>query len=329
MASKSAVPNGAPGFSTKQPKVILGKGGVTSAGWHSVADAFRCLKAYQLAKVRGVRVPSAQTPDHFAVGQLFHAGRARWFAHRFKRDDKTWASVQGAVEGAAVEAELPVSQQAVQNALSYLTQYMDHYSVRPLPNPVAAEYLLGPSPLVNGDPVSLHRTARLDDASYYMEAGGKLCVGESKTTSTSIDDTVKQYELHGQTLLQLALWKMDPKGEAMHGPAAGIMLDVTVKGYKGTRCKFGRVFLPISDHALSWYVAALRQKLQQVAAINWDTRVPHNPAGCTYMAGRSRVDCTFKDLCRHGRSATGQYVLAGGTSMLDKKAWKGETPPWE
>lgn len=311
--------------------VILGKGGVTEAGWHAVGDAFRCMKAYQLGKVRGISQPQVQTPLPLAIGTLLHAGRARWFARRFRTDDEVWREMQQAMQDAAVNERLPISREAELTALSLIQQYVEHWKMRPLPDPKAAEYKLMASLAPEGTHAPwAARTARLDDASIYEEAGGKLAIGEAKTTSADIDAVVREYELHGQPLLQQLLWKLDPRGEARFGPAAGFVLDVTVKPEsKGGKAKFGRVFIPVNQRALLWYQANMIHKLQQVQQVTWDSEVPRSPAGCTFMAGRARIDCAFKPLCSHGRAATGGYVLPGGQSLLNKEHWKGETPPWE
>lgn len=313
----------------KQDPVLLGKGGASAKGWHKIASFLRCPKMYQLEQVRKLTVPAAQVPDHFAVGSLFHAGRARWFASRFKRDEKTWQKIADAVREAVEEYELPVSHQAEERALKLLHAYVDHYSMRPLPDPVAAEYLVGPAPVVAADSGHL-RTARLDDVSRYPEAGGKLCIGESKTTSGSANECVNEYLLHGQPMLQLLLWRNCPNGEAKHGKAAGIMLDITCKpqGGKG-RPKFARYFIDVPDSTLDWYGESLRDYLEVAEGIDWDSEVPRNITSCTYMAGRARVACPFRDLCRHGRSAAGQFVLPGGKSLLDPKNWKGKVAPWK
>jgi hypothetical protein len=310
-------------------KILVGKGGVTTHGWHKIESAFRCLKAYQFERVRGIYQPTNRTPDHFAVGIMHHAMRARWFAKGFKTDNATWLSMMDAGREAAEEGQLPITIKAERMAQRHMQAYVQHWSARVLPRPKAAEYLIGPVALKAGDSKELHRTARLDDVSEYPEGNWQLYLGESKTTSTSISDCVRQYELHGQPMLQLALWKMSKKGEARFGPVKGVMLDVTVKSYDvNVPPKFGRVPIPISEYALEWYVKEIRGMLALVDEVGWDTEVSRNVGGCTYMAGRMRVDCAFKELCRFGRSATTKYVLPEGKSLTDKSAWKGETPPW-
>lgn len=313
----------------KLPPVILGESGPTQAGWHSIEAFLRCPKEFQFATVRGIRQPQTMTPEPLAVGALFHAGRARWFSLRFASDEKAWASITAAVQEEAANMRLPTSLAAEQRAMNLLNQYVDHYSKRVRPTPVAAEYLVGPASVDGTDPFAM-RTARLDDVSKYPEAGNKLCIGESKTTSTSVADTVNQYTLHGQPLLQILLWKHAPQGEAMHGPVAGVVLDVVVKPYgKNKKATFGRQFVPVSEHALAWYAQSLRGYLRAAAGVDWNAAAPRNVSACTRLIGRGRFACPFRDLCTHGRSAAAQYVLADGSALHQWKPSEGkEVAPW-
>lgn len=306
-------------------------GGRSTAGWHSIEALLRCPKEYQLREIRQIREPAAATPDHFAVGTGFHAGRARWFTLHFATNAKAMKSIEEAVVAEFEMAKLPVGKRALGATMDLLNQYIEHWSGRPRPTPKAAEYLIGPAPLKDGDPFMLHRTARIDDASEYPESGGKLCIGEAKTTSVSIADTVNQYQLHGQPLLQLVLWKMAPQGEAKLGPAAGIMLDIVKKPYSGEKAQFGRVFVPVSPFALNWYVENMRHYLRQAAQIDWDTEVPRNITACTRTIGRMRAPCEFRDLCAHGRAASLKYVMGKeAKSLLDYKPTGGRGKmPWE
>ena len=310
--------------------VLLGPGGPTAAGWHSIESFLRCAKEYQYAHVRKIRQPLVQTPNAFAVGSLFHAGRAAWFASNFRTDDATWKRIEAAQEHEAGLAELPVGMDSIRLARSYIAQYIDYWRVRPLPRPVAAEYLLGPAPLKPDDPFFLHRTARLDDVSAYPEAGMKLCIGESKTTSATVNDVINQYTLHGQTLLQPLLWRMAPQGLAMHGPIAGVLLDITVKGYGGKKCQFARAFMPVRDETIAWFCDSMRGYLRAAASVSWDSPAPRNVSMCTRMAGRGRIACEFRDLCMHGKSAAPKYVTIDGNSLSRWQPGKDETAyPWD
>lgn len=301
------------------------KGGPSAAGWHAIQDFLRCPKEYQFRHVRKLRKPGLLTPDALAVGVLFHGARAHWFARGFPdpADSKWQEALNRTFVEVASEQSLPVSLEAERRARHLFEAYSTHWFKMPRPKVVAAEYELGPAPLEKGDPFFLFRTARLDDVSRYPEAGGQLCIGESKTTSVGIKDAVNEYTLHGQTLLQFLLWKMAPQGEAKHGPAAGVLLDVIKKPYGGDKPDFGRVFIPFTDWSLEWYADSMRGYLRAAAAVAEDTEVPRNVSACTRLIGRMRVPCEFRELCRMGKSASGLYVRGDGSSLL-----KGEGEPW-
>lgn len=315
---------------TKAKKVIVGEGGVTSAGWHQCESFLRCPKEYQFSKVRGISVPADATPDYFAVGILFHAGRAVWFSKHFATDNKTWVAIKKKVEEECEKAPLPIRRQAEEQALRYIQEYVNWYCVRPKPEPLAVEYLLGPAALDPSDPLYPHRTARLDDVSRYPEGGGKLYIGEAKTEGTSVDACAETYLLHGQPLLQTLLWRMAPQGEATHGPVEGVMLDVLVKGRKGARSKFARMPIPITQLSLDWYIKSMSWWLRAAQKVDWNSEVPRNITACTRKAGSATVPCQYRDLCRYGQSVAGRYVGADGNSLVrwtpdDEK----KVPPWE
>lgn len=304
--------------------------GATEKGWHSIEAFLRCPKEGQYAKIRRIVSPKHQTPDYFAVGQLMHVAKAHWFLNNFRTDAKFHASLLVAVQKAAEQNKLPVTLKAEQTALKYFEEYIAHYSLRERPQVVAAEYLLGPVPLRPDHPLYAFRTARLDDVSFYPEAGGALCLGETKTTSGSVADCIKQYSLHGQIAMQLALWKAAPQGEAMHGPVAGVMLDVIQKGYSGQPCKFGRQLIRLTDRTLLWFSSNLERTLKAAMAMTWDSDARRNIGSCTRMAGRARVPCEYQSLCIHGKSASINYLFEDGKSLL---TWKPDDSrkvgPWE
>lgn len=312
------------------PEVIVGESGPSQAGWHSVQDFLTCMKEGQLRHVRGIRKPLANNPDYFSIGSALHAGRARWFTLKFATDEKAWVSIQDAVRKELEAQKLPTSLKAEQDAMKYLQEYVDHWSKRPKPTPIATEYLIGPAPVQPNDPFFFYRTAKLDDISKYPEAGGALCIGETKSTSTTVNDCINQYTLHGQTLLQLVLWKSAPQGEATFGPVQGIMLDIIKKGYGNERSGFARQFLPITDISLAWYRKSMAGYLRAISQIDWNADAPRNITACTRLVGRARVACEFRELCQHGRSASIKYVLRDGESLLTwKPTDERKVPPWE
>jgi hypothetical protein len=316
----------------KNPKVQVGVGGASSAGWHKAEKAFYCSKEYQLSVVRGLHSPVDQTPDYFAIGSLFTAMRARWFARGFRDTTKTWKALQKAMEDEILLQKEPVSFNARRMATTYMREYMNHWKVRPHPTPIACEHLLGPVALGLGDSKFIARTAKLDDISRYPEAAGQLCIGEAKTTSGTVQDVINQYQVHGQTMLQYLTWKLAPQGEALHGPVAGTILDIIVKGYGGKPSKFARHFIPFEPRAIAWFKEALRYRLKEAEKIDWNTEGPwmRNPAMCTRAGTRGRVPCEFRDLCQFGPAAAGKYVLADGKPLSSFKPDKErKSLPWE
>ena len=202
------------GSGDSRPAVLLGEGGASGLGWSNIESFLRCGKEFQLKVIRGIGTPQAVTPDAFAVGGLFHAGRAYWFSTRFDSSPETWAAVREVVRKDAGAWNLPITSEAETRALELLLAYMNHYALREHPDPIAAEYMLDATELSLGDQATL-RTTRLDDVSRYPEAGGQLCIGEAKTTSESVAECIKQYTLHGQIMLQALLWRKHPNGEAL------------------------------------------------------------------------------------------------------------------
>lgn len=304
--------------------------GATEKGWHQIESFLRCPKAFQYDKIRKVITPKHQEPDYFAVGQLLHVAKAHWFKNNFRTDEAFYESLRDVVADAARKNKLPVTLKAETTALAYFQEYINHYAPRPRPTVVAAEYLLGPVPLQPGHPLYSFRTARLDDVSVYPEAGGVLCLGETKSTSAAISDVIKQYQLHGQIMLQVALWNAAPQGRAKHGPIAGVMLDIIQKGYGGKESKFARQLLRVTDRQVDWFVKNLESSLKAAVQLDWNSDAKRNVSGCTYMAGRARVVCPYQPLCIHGRAATTNYLFENGQSLLtwlpteDKKVG-----PWE
>jgi len=304
--------------------------GATEAGWHSIESFLRCPKEYQYQHVRGIISPTAATPDYFAIGQLFHIGKAGWFAARFATDEARMLSIREKMSAYAARAKLPISNEALTRAHGYFDEYVKHYRIRPKPDVLAAEYFIGPATLIKGDTFFVARTARLDDVSKYPEAGHKLAIGEAKSTSGSINDVVQQYMLHGQPLLQMALWETAPQGEAMHGPIAGVVLDVLSKGYGNKASKFGRIFIPKPQRAIEWFVKNLNTQLRAAALVEWNTDAPRNISSCTRMIGRARVECPYLKLCRWGRAGSAPYTFKDGNGL---GRWlpstSQSTPPWE
>src|SRR3990167_2250321 len=316
-------------FDTSAP-VLMGDNGPTAAGSSNTKEFLRCPKSWQYAYIRGLRVPQQQTPSHFARGTVFGAIRAAWFGLKFDDSPKAWRVLKRAAQKAAEDEALPVEEKDEAFALAMFGKYIEFWKRRPRPRPIATEFELGPCALSLDTPKALYRTGKLDDLSYYPEAGGALCLGECKTTSGDIGTLIKEYELHIQPLQYLALYNADPRGAKKYGEVAGIVLDVTCKPNERRKVpSFHRVFVEIRKETVQQFAESVAGYMNAMNKISWDSYVPRTYQ-CTYMAGRARVDCAFKPLCRFGRAAAGGYVMKGGSSLMKHKPTPGEMKhPWE
>lgn len=310
--------------------------GPSPHGWHRLVNVLQCDKKFQLAEVRGVKVPLDQTPPAFAQGLLFHAMRDRWFKCEFSTSTEAWNECLLACIQAMEACPAPVAKVDEQAALILFEAYINHYKDLPSPTPIASEYEVGPVKLSESDPANVVFTARLDDVSRYPEAGGRLYVGESKTCS-DFGNTVKEYQVHGQPILQTALWKAAEQGERIHGPVHGVMLDMIrkpqgtpgQKGYK--KPAFLRQSLEVTERTLDWYVPMIREAKKRSLQIKWDSNVPRNVTACTFMAGRARIACPYRDLCTHGHSAAGEFVYGpDGKRVWDwTPEYDTQVKPWD
>lgn len=303
--------------------------GASEAGFHSIADMLRCPKEWQFRYLRGIRQPQVGVKSPLARGTLFHVGRAHWFAHNFSTSATVRDIIVEKVQEAVEKMQLPVRSEDEVYALQLLDAYVEHWSKSAVkPTPVAVEYKIGPAPLAPDDPFYFYRTARLDDVSVYPESGGRLAIGECKTTSVSINDAVNEYTLHGQPMLQRLLWDSCKEGSAKHGPVSHVVLDVIKKPYGKEKAQFGRMALPINDYSLKWYANAMRGYLRASAMMEYHTEVPRNVSACTRLIGRARVPCEFRDLCMYGRAAAGRFVNKDGKPLVTIRAMNG-VMPWE
>lgn len=307
-------------------QTLFNEGGASGQGYSEIEAYLRCPKEYQLAKIRGISKPQTQTPDYFAVGAFLHAGRARWFASGFKTDAETWEAIRADVSKTREGFALPCSEESEATALRYIQEYVDHWGVREKPRIIAVEHMLGPTQL-DGD--ETERTARLDDMGFYPEAGGKLMIGECKTTSAPISDVANQYTLHGQPLLQRLLWDLAPQGAAMYGQVSGMVLDVIQKGYGGKRCNFARLAVPVEERTLVWFRAELSRQLREKAKLGWNSEAERRITSCTRLIGKARVACPYRDLCQMGRPGAIGLSFADGSPLLAWQNLSSLVSPWE
>ncbi|MBU6430536.1 MAG: PD-(D/E)XK nuclease family protein, partial [Cyanobacteria bacterium REEB65] len=286
-------------------------------------------KRYQYQEVRKILTPATQTPPHFAIGLIFAAMRREWFGLKFESDAKAWEHLKRAAQEEAELQRLPINHKDEAFALAFFGQYIDFWLKRPRPKPLATELKLGPVTLRDEDPKEHTRTAKLDDLSYYPEAGGALCIGEAKTTSGDPSGVIRQYEFHVQPLLYNCLYKRSKRGERKFGKVAGVVLDIACKPYENKKPTFARAFVEIRPEVLTSFAESTAYYVSVAKQIGWDTPVMR-AYHCTEMQGRARVDCPYKSMCRFGKAGAGHYVMQDGTSLLKYKPVPGAMcMPWE
>lgn len=312
---------------TEPINTIWSEGGPSGLGWSEVDAYLRCPKEYQFAKVRGMSKMQTNIPDYFAIGSFMHAGRARWFAQKFDTGDATWQLMRDDITKVRCDFKLPCNDSAETTALRYLQEYVDHWGVREKPQIVAVEHMLGPTELWPGMDWT-ERTSRLDDFGFYPEAGGKLMIGELKTTAAPVSDVANQYTLHGQPLLQRLLWELAPQGGASHGPVGGMVLDIVQKGYGGKRCNFSRLVVPVDERPLAWFRSNLVEALEKKAQVGWNTDVERRISSCTRLVGKARVACEFRDVCQFGRQGVGGMAFEDGSLVSDWQKDDKLVDPW-
>ncbi len=307
--------------------VLVGDSGPTSDGSTKTQTMLRCPKMYQYQYVRGIGIPRSVNPSYFTVGSAYGAGVAAWFSIGFKAGAKAWMYIKRKVQEEAERNKLPFRPEDEAYALALLEQYMEHWILRPLPRVIATEFPVGPVP-------SLDRTGKLDILAHYPTGEGgtryQFCAGEVKTTSGDIGTAIREYEFHPQTLQYEALYLLDPNGAAKHGPVDGHMFEICQKpDGRGKKPKFARAFVEVRAESLHTFVRSTNVYIKMQKTITWDSS-PVRTYQCTFQAGRARVDCTFKPLCRYGKSGTGGLVLSNGSSLKSHAPAEGKRKyPWE
>ncbi len=315
-------------------ETMWNEGGPSGLGYSEIEAYLRCPKEYQLGAVRKMSRPLTNTPDYFAIGSFLHAGRARWMAEKFDLSDETWKKIIADIDATRSGFPLPSSELAYSMALRYMHEYVDHWSIREKPTIVAVEHMLGPVRIdfrtVETGVENTERTARLDDFGFYPEAGGKLMIGECKTTAGSIADVANQYTMHGQPALQQLLWALAPQGEATYGKVHGMVLDVIQKGSGGKRCEFARLAIDVPERLLVIVRHQLSEALKHKAQVTWDSQVERRITSCTRLIGKARIACAFRDVCLYGRAGTMGMTFEDGSPVPNWQPSEGkETAPWD
>lgn len=301
--------------------------GATALGWHSLSLIPACPKRHQFAVVRGISSFGSTWPDYFSIGLLFHAGRAQWL-HDGYRGELWRAALVDYLKRWNNDGtgQRPLHPGALHVATACMEAYTAFWRVRPKPVVLAVEHELKARALAPGAPQWAWRGARLD--SIERTPDGLVWIGEAKTTSSLAGRVRQRYALHGQTLLQMALW--GPEEEKRFGKLGGILLDVVVKpsGRKGAQPQ-PRQKLGVAEvrHALStWFPRDVMRWIREQSGMTWNSEAERRVTQCTGGDG----PCPFRSMCSKGKPGATMFQFADGTPIARWKPSKGkEVPPWE
>lgn len=299
--------------------------GASVAGWHAIESAFRCEQEW-VFRQRGVHALVKGDPSAMHIGILVHAGRAEWFLRGFKS-----FPLAPVFEKAAHEDKLTLTDAVKENATVLVDAYLNHWSKRPLPKPVAVEKTFSARLFDAAGKLGIFgkRTARLDDVSVYPEAMNRLCLGELKTTSGTVAQLVEEYELHGQLGMQHAVFKKSLEGAVKLGEPWGHMLDVVIKKWAkgggrivGAECQ--RVPMPMPDWYANYFAENLRRLCSMLAVQDIQAPAIRRLTSCSRPRrdeyGVHHYACEYRKLCRHGKTAGGEYVM-GAKSLHNAPPW--------
>lgn len=297
--------------------------GATAKGWHAMETfAAYCPKEHQFDKVRQVQPRGDTLPNPLGIGLMLHAARAQWL-----NDGYTGELWRKAMRGFHAEWERcnprrPMTPDAFGIAERSFETYVKYWKLLPKPKVLAVEYELKPRALAPEAPEWAYRGARLDSVEQWR---GGIWIGEMKSTSESANAVADTYALHGQLLLQMALWGKDEV--ARFGPLKGILLDVLKKANVTDNGKaYPRIAIPISNapHALTWFRKDFTTWVMQASLIDWNTS-PERRMNCMRPYGA----CKFRDICLRGRDGAMGFEFKDGQPLLEWKASAGkEVPPW-
>ncbi len=307
----------------KSPRLVPFSFGASSRGWHAIESFIRCPKEYQFSKVRQVQPRTMHLPEPLSVGLLIHAARAQYLWDM--RDPANWEeAVTLYAETFPLREKQRLAPNAIDIAMRTFREYVRYWKVRPAPRPLAVEHEIKPKALIDGAPPWAWRGARLDSVERWQ---GKAWIGEAKTTSSSWKKVNDTYLLHGQTMLQAALWGREETER--FGPLGGILMDVIVKpsGKKEAQPQ-PRVAMPIEkmQTAMKWFVRDFTTWVMQTHLVTWDATVERKP-NCMRAYG----PCDYRDLCLYGKKGTGGFVVGDARAPLQNwTAVPGKSvSPWE
>lgn len=312
-----------PATATKRPRLFPMPTGHSGMGWHQIEPFTRCPKEYQYARVRKIRPHQPCLPEPLGVGLLLHAARAQWLYDDRAKTSPWREAMHAYAKVIENEEHQKLSGGAFTIAERHFLGYVDYWSKRPTTKVLAVEHQLELRGLGADFPAWAHRTARLDSIEKHM---GKTWIGEAKSTSGSAHQLADTYMLHGQILLQVALW--GEKETAQFGPLAGVLIDPIIKS-RGKAPSSGapRIEIPIHTmgHALFWFKRDFKMWVMQASMIDRNSWVERRP-----VCMRPYGPCSYRDLCLGGRRAANQYVDEHGKALTQwQPSDEQRVEPWE
>lgn len=305
---------------TKRAALIPLPLGGSDFGWHKLAAMVHCPKRYQFAQVRGIVERGRFIRDAFGTGLLVHAARAQW-AYDDRKGSGWKKRIASYYEEWNEAEQRKISPLALNEADVCFDAYVKHWSMRPRTTVLAVEHELSARVIHPSAPEWAKRTARLDSVERVMGDSGAW-IGECKTTAKTVGHVENQYLLHGQLLLQAALWGEEETKQ--FGQLKGILLDVIVKpsGKTPPKCEQRKILMSDLAHALTWFRKDLTTWVMQSGMVRWNDEVERRPIGCEL--------CDFRELCLRGHKAAVSFQFKeSGEPLLDWKPSDGQhVPPW-
>lgn len=279
----------------------------SAAGWHAASDLFAC-EQRDLFQRRGLQPLSPSDPKALHVGLLFHGGREIFLLGEA-------VDYRTVIEAVEHNDKIQLSEDAIEDGRVLVSSYVEHWTKFPRPRTKAVEKEFTGTLFKAGGKLGLfgRRTARLDDVSEYAESGWRLAIGEAKSTSSTARQVLEEYQLHGQTLMQTLVYRA--AGEPL-GPVSGHVFDIAEKKYRKSgggieKVVCSRTFVPLPNHALTWFAENLRLTFSRrtedlMASAHRNLTACNRPYKSEF--GLQSFACPFRELCRWGPNAAGEFV---------------------
>jgi len=268
-------------------------GGASSAGWHSIADAFLCEQSWVFKELRRVRklVNNRPGPVSTADKEAAHVLLSDYFAHWNRQPKPTVKAVEHTFKADLFKATGRLG------VFGKRTARLDDLSIYP----EAGNRLAIGEAKTTSEPIS------------------KVVTEYGPT--------------HGQILMQACVLKGDPYAQRfgpISGVVLDVVRKLYNKsggGIRGAEC--ARHFTPHYPHAVSWFGENLRLLASRLATIEEKGSGLRNHTACQRPRrsefGTNFYECEYAAACAHGRTAASEYIYidkAGKAHSLTS------APPW-